>query len=352
MNADHIRQLLGAIKDEKTQQSIVEMGFVQHVMCQDQTLTLLLELPATHMKTAADLKAVCEQFLKDKTPFETVRVGITQHKKAASPSKQPKGNHGVVQQLDLPQFKHIIAVCSGKGGVGKSTISLNLSLALAQTGAKVGLLDLDIYGPSLNHMMGVHEKVVQREKKFVPQEKYGLPFLSMAGMIPPEKAVIWRGPMVQLATQQMLRDAHWPPLDILVLDTPPGTGDVHLTLAETVSLSGVIVVSTPQALAQIDAKKSHAMFETVNVPILGWVENMQSFHCPHCHAETPLFDTKKLKETADAYQVPLLAAVPFDTRVRESGDGGMPLMADASAPDYLTQPFHKMAGQVKGLLGL
>ena len=226
--------------------------------------------------------------------------------------------------------KHIIAVASGKGGVGKSTTAANLALGLAATGWKVGVLDADIYGPSMPRIFGVSGKPDLIDNRIMkPHEAYGLKVMSIGFLVEEETAMIWRGPMVMSAITQMLREVAWGELDVLVVDMPPGTGDAQLTMAQAVPLSGAVIVSTPQDLALIDARRGISMFKRVNVPILGLVENMSYFVCPHCHTRSDIFAHGGARHEAERLNVPFLGEVPLEMAIRETSDSGKPLMATA-----------------------
>lgn len=234
----------------------------------------------------------------------------------------------------LPGVKYTIAVASGKGGVGKSTISANLAVALAQTGARVGLVDTDIYGPSVPTMFGVKDArpKVNQQRKIIPVERHGVKLLSMGFLVDPDKAVVWRGPMVTGAVRQFLADAEWGELDYLIIDMPPGTGDIQLTLTQTIPLTGAIVVSTPQEVALIDARKGVSMFETVSVQVLGIVENMAYFSPPDAPEKRyPIFGEGGARRLAKELAVPLLGEIPIEMPVREAGDEGTPVVI--AAPD-------------------
>ncbi len=226
--------------------------------------------------------------------------------------------------------KHIIAVASGKGGVGKSTTAANLALGLAATGWKVGVLDADIYGPSMPRIFGVSGKPELIDNRIMkPHEAYGLKVMSIGFLVEEETAMIWRGPMVMSAITQMLREVAWGELDVLVVDMPPGTGDAQLTMAQAVPLSGAVIVSTPQDLALIDARRGISMFKRVNVPILGLVENMSYFVCPHCNTRSDIFAHGGARHEAERLNVPFLGEVPLEMAIRETSDSGKPLMATA-----------------------
>lgn len=237
----------------------------------------------------------------------------------------------VAEDAILPGVKHIIAVASGKGGVGKSTVSANVSVALAQTGAKVGLMDADIYGPNIPMMMGVPEPPEKEGDKIKPAEAHGVKVMSMGFFVPEETAIVWRGPMVHTAIQQFFRDVLWGELDYLLVDLPPGTGDAQLSLSQIVPLTGVVTVTTPQEVALYDVRKGLMMFKKVNVPLLGVIENMSFFVCGHCGERTEIFSFAGGERAAQKFDIPFLGRIPLDPVIREGGDAGMPIVA--SAPD-------------------
>ena len=232
------------------------------------------------------------------------------------------------QGNSLPGVRHIVAVASGKGGVGKSTTACNLALALRAQGLRVGLLDADIYGPSVPKLLGLSGKPRVIEGKILePMEAYGLKAMSIGFLIEPESAMIWRGPMVQSAITQMLRDVAWGDLDVLVVDMPPGTGDAQLTMAQATPLSGAVIVSTPQDLALIDARRGVTMFRKVSVPILGVIENMATFICPHCGTASAIFGHGGARQEAQRLEVPFLGEIPLTMAIRETSDAGRPVVA-------------------------
>ena len=222
-------------------------------------------------------------------------------------------------------IRSTIAVASGKGGVGKTTVSVNLAVALAQMGAKVGLMDADIYGPNIPIMMGVNEQPKAIGDRIIPLEAYGVKLMSMGFLVPPDQAVIWRGPMLHSAIRQFLGEVEWGELDYLVIDMPPGTGDVQLSLTQSVPLTGGVVVATPQDVALADVVKGIAMFQKLEVPVLGVVENMSYFLCPHCGERTDIFAHGGAKKMADHYRVPFLGEIPLDIAIRAGGDSGKPI---------------------------
>ena len=246
----------------------------------------------------------------------------------------------------LPGVKHIIAVASGKGGVGKSTVAVNVSVALAQTGAKVGLMDADIYGPNVPMMMGVPAPPEKEGEKIKPAEAHGVKIMSMGFFVPEDTAVVWRGPMVHTAIQQFFRDVLWGDLDYLLIDLPPGTGDAQLSLSQIVPLTGVVTVTTPQEVALSDVRKGVMMFKKVNVPLLGMIENMSFFVCGHCGERTEIFSFAGGERAAEKFDVPFLGRIPLDPAIREGGDAGTPLVvADRGSPQ--TQAFQAVTSALQ-----
>lgn len=250
----------------------------------------------------------------------------------------------------IPGVKHIIAVSSAKGGVGKSTVSMNLAVALSLSGLKVGLMDADVYGPSIPKMLGAEEPPVSHDGEMVdPASAHGVKAMSMGFLVEDDTPMVWRGPMVLSALKQMLFQTNWAPLDVLVLDMPPGTGDSQLSIAQQVSLSGAVVVSTPQDIALLDARKGVNMFKKVNVPIIGFVENMSMFICPHCNGESHIFDHGGARQAADDMDVPFLTEIPLDINLRKFSDEGKPVVIQA--PDSKEAAcFRELAEKVSGFL--
>ncbi len=271
----------------------------------------------------------------------SVAAVLTAHRPA--PTIQPRQ---AAAKITLDGVRHIIAVASGKGGVGKSTTAVNLAVAMAANGLKVGLLDADIYGPSIPRLMGLRGKPeLNDDKKMVPMERYGIRAMSIGCLVDENASMVWRGPMVQSALVQLLRDVAWGELDVLVVDMPPGTGDVQLTMAQKVPLAGAVIVSTPQDIALIDARRGVGMFRKVDVPILGIVENMSYFLCPHCGERSNIFSHGGAAAEALKLGVPLLGEIPLDLAVRETSDAGTPIAA--TQPDSpQAQNYRAIAAQV------
>jgi ATP-binding protein involved in chromosome partitioning len=254
------------------------------------------------------------------------------HVSARRPPAQPASASPMSKQSEIPGISAVIAVASGKGGVGKSTTAINLALGLRDLGLRVGLLDADIYGPSVPRLTGIREKPqLNDDKKMIPLQRFGLAIMSIGFLVEEETAMIWRGPMVMSAITQMLRDVVWGTLDVLVVDMPPGTGDAQLTLAQNVPLKGAVIISTPQDLALIDARRGLAMFKKVNVPVLGIVENMSYFQCPECGTRSDIFGHGGARHEAERLGVPFLGEIPLHMSIRATSDSGTPVVE--SEPD-------------------
>ena len=262
---------------------------------------------------------------------------VSSHRPAQSPSSP------MSKQSEIPGIAAVIAVASGKGGVGKSTTALNLALGLRDLGLRVGLLDADIYGPSVPRLTGIREKPqLNDDKKMIPIARFGLAIMSIGFLVEEDTAMIWRGPMVMSAITQMLRDVAWGTLDILVVDMPPGTGDAQLTLAQNVPLKGAIIISTPQDLSLIDARRGLAMFKKVNVPVLGIVENMSYFQCPHCGTRSDIFGHGGARHEAERLAVPFLGEIPLHMSIRATSDSGTPVVE--SEPDGAHAAIYRAIG--------
>ena len=341
------------IRDPLSGRSIWMAGLIDNATIHEDALSFSLVLrpghtaeDGTRMRTA--LLANIQELGFGGTVTIDVREAGAQTPTKAAPQKDPvpgmsgggTGPHGgpFVKQ-PIAGVKHVIAVASGKGGVGKSTVSTNLAIALSRAGWSVGLMDADIYGPSLPTMMNVMGKpVANAEKKIIPLEAYGIQVMSMGFMVPEKEAIIWRGPMVMGAVRQLLHDVAWTDLDVLVIDLPPGTGDAQLTMIQTTPLSGAIVVTTPQQVAVVDAERAISMFKKLDVPILGLVENMSWMDLPDGSRTHP-FGQGGGEATAEAYDVPLLGHLPFDARVCQGGDAGVPAATRGDGPGSVFYDF-------------
>ncbi len=309
---------LGKVMDPELNKDLVTLNMIRNVRVEGGAVRFSLMLTTM----ACPLKKELEQGARDAVAAipgvreVVVETGADVPKARALPEKAP-----------IPGVRNTIAVASGKGGVGKSTVAVNLALALAKTGSKVGLLDADVYGPSLPLMMGIHEKpMATPDEKLVPIENYGLKLMSVGFMLDEETPLIWRGPLVMQLIRQFLTGVVWGELDYLVIDLPPGTGDVQLTLVQTIPVTGAVIVTTPQDIALIDARRAIKMFNEVKVPIIGIVENMSFFVCPHCNEKSEIFSKGGGEKTGERYNIPLLGKIPIDMAIREGGDAGRPVV--------------------------
>lgn len=331
-----------------------------------------INVDAAEARAWESVRAEAEAAVRAIPGVTTVMVALTAERKAgAAPPPPPtpsRGTPGVqpvhahkpppqggaqspmARQSEIPGVAAVIAVASGKGGVGKSTSALNLALGLRDLGLKVGLLDADIYGPSVPRLTGLHEKPeLNDERKMIPLRRFGLAIMSIGFLVEEETAMIWRGPMVMSAVTQMLRDVVWGQLDVLVVDMPPGTGDAQLTLAQNVPLKGAVIVSTPQDLSLIDARRGLAMFKKVNVPVLGIVENMSYFQCPQCGTKSDIFGHGGARHEAEKLGVPFLGEIPLHMAIRATSDAGTPVV-DSQPDGPHAAIYRAIAGQVRDQL--
>ncbi len=331
---------LRVIEDPDFHKDIVTLGFVKDVKASEDAISLRIVLTTPACPVKERFRAQAEEVLSAAFPG-VKHIDVIMDAQVAAASRAP-----LIENL-LPQVKITIAVASGKGGVGKSTVAANLAAALARTGARVGLLDADIYGPSMGVMLGVTTKPAIDEARnlILPMEVHGLQVMSLGFLLDQSEPVIWRGPMVMKALEQLLKDVAWPELDYMVVDLPPGTGDAQLTLTQKVPLSGAVIVTTPNEVALVDARKGLAMFQKVNVPILGIVENMSYFVCPHCQGVSDIFSRGGGERTAKEMGVPFLGAIPLDPSVRLSGDDGTPVVLGAPE-SAVAAAFRDLAGMV------
>ena len=308
-----------------TKQDVVSLDMIQDLIVQEKYITFTLEMTEKNDLLANDLKKKCEgavhKFI-DKEAIVDIEVGVNISKR---PKAEPQTS---IPVQPLSGVKHIIAVASGKGGVGKSTVAVNLASALAKSGAKVGLMDADIYGPSIPTMFDLFEQPnITTQKKLLPMEKYGIKMMSMGFLVDANQAMVWRGAMVTSAIQQFMKDVLWDELDYMVLDLPPGTGDIQLTIVQTVPLSGAVIVSTPQSVALDDVRRGVAMFNKVNVPVLGVVENMSYFTPPDApDKKYHIFGEGGATRLAQEMGVPVLGEIPLEMPIREAGDNGKPIV--------------------------
>ena len=353
LDHDQVLERLRGVPYPGFTRDIVASGVVGEVVVKGSAVTIRLKLQGAPAEVASKVEtAIRAALAPDVSPAEvrfTDAAAASLNMVGDRPSAARAG--GADPGL-IPDVRRVVAVASGKGGVGKSTVAVNLTVALARQGLRVGLLDADIYGPSIPLMMGIageRPRLDASGRRLIPFERYGIRFMSLGFLVQQDEAVIWRGPMVMKALEQLLRDVVWGELDYLVLDLPPGTGDAQLTLTQRLQLSGAVIVSTPQEVAIADAVKGVAMFRKVNVPIIGLVENMSYFECPHCDERTEIFGHGGAARRAASMDVPFLVDLPLDPKLRETGDDGTPLVEkDPESRSAVT--FMKLAEKVHASL--
>lgn len=343
ISEEQVRDALRTVRYPGFSRDIVSFGLLKGINITGGEVKVQLALATNDPNVPATIKSDAEKVLGALNGVRTAKVLIDIH-------APPGGAGPTVGAQRIPGIKHVVAVASGKGGVGKSTVAANLAVALERSKARVGLCDCDIYGPSISLMFGTRQRpTATDENKIVPIEQYNLKLMSMGFLLDDASPAILRGPMVTRYTQQFLRQVEWGELDFLILDLPPGTGDIQLTIVQTVALSGAIIVTTPQEVALIDARKAATMFEKVNVPVLGLVENMSYFVSPSDHKRYDIFGSGGGEREAKRLRVPLLGQVPIDIATREAGDRGHPIVAeDAQSP--AAQEFTRIAAQISKTL--
>ncbi|MCI0706901.1 MAG: iron-sulfur cluster carrier protein ApbC [Ignavibacteriae bacterium] len=334
LSEENILTALRQVQDPDLHRDIVSLGFIKDLTIKgkDVSFTLQLTTPACPVR---------DQFIADSE--RAIRSSIEGVGKVdIQMTSNVVAHDNARKQSILPGVKNTIAVASGKGGVGKSTVAVNLAVALAMDGAKVGLVDADVYGPSAPLMFGINERPRVVNNRLIPLEKHGVKVMSIGFLVDPMQAVIWRGPMASGAVKQFMSDVEWGELDYLVFDLPPGTGDIQLTLVQTIPLTGAVIVTTPQDVALADARKGLVMFTKVNVPVFGIAENMSYYVCSHCGQRENIFDTGGGRRTATELNVPFLGEIPINTAIRVGGDNGKPcVMAEPESAH--AQAFRTMA---------
>lgn len=337
--AETILQTLSAIQDPDLHKDIVALGFVKDVKIDGGAVGFTIELTTPACPVKDQMKTEAEALVGALPGVTSVNVNMT---------AQVRARGGMTAQA-VPGIRNVVAVGAGKGGVGKSTTTVNLAIALARKGARVGVMDADVYGPNIPQMLGIRLEPgaieLTPDQKMIPPEAHGIKALSIGMLVPKDQAVIWRGPMLHSAVQQFMRDVAWGELDYLLVDLPPGTGDVAISLAQSVGVAGAVVVTTPQGVSVSDVRKAIAMFQKLNIPVLGVVENMSYFLCPHCSERTEIFGKGGGAEIARDMKVPLLGEIPIETAVRSGGDEGAPVVV--AAPDSAAaQAFSAVASRV------
>ena len=344
LTEDQIRTALATVKYPGFSRDIVSFGLIKSVVIDGGQVTVEISLATRDAN-------VPRQIHEEATRAIQSVKGVTGSKLNFDIKDPPAAANAAAATSSIPGVKHVIAVASGKGGVGKSTVSANLAVALSKTGAKVGLCDCDLYGPSIAHMFGTNERPYATEtNEIIPIRHHGLQLMSMGFLLDDDSPVIVRGPMATRYTQQFLRQCAWEDLDYLVLDLPPGTGDIQLTIVQTVALTGAVIVTTPQEVALIDARKAVGMFGKVNVPILGLIENMSHFVCPNDGNVYHIFGKGGGEREAQKMNVPLLGQIPLEIHVRESGDEGRPVAMEDPSSSAASRAFAEVAEKLVAVI--
>ena len=356
-----VRTALRAVRDPVTGRDVVEGGMVEGLTVRDGMVQFAIQVPRERARDSEPLRAAAETAAAAVRGVISATVVLTAHrteaaKPAAAPAAPPAGAPlgappGAKTQpgqgpMLLPDVGAIIAVASGKGGVGKSTTAVNLAVALASQGLKVGLLDADIYGPSLPQMLGTRERPRAEGQRIIPLQRWGLKAMSIGFLVEEETPMIWRGPMVMGALEQLMGQVDWGALDIMIVDMPPGTGDAQLTMSQRVPLAGAVIVSTPQDVALIDARRGVKMFERVGVPVLGLIENMSFYCCPNCGHRADIFGHGGAKAEAERIGVEFLGELPLKVAIRELADAGTPIVA-ARPETEEAQAYQKIAARLR-----
>ncbi len=360
------KDILGALArviDPDKGKDIVALGMIQGVQLREGHVAFAIEVDRARAPNLEPLRRQAEKAVEALPGVLSVTAVLTAEKaQGAAPVRAPQAaapghahpapGRGQAPQKPLaPGVKFFIAVASGKGGVGKSTTAVNLALGLESLGLKIGVLDADIYGPSVPRMLGISGKPATADGKILePMRAHGIKCMSIGFLVPEDTPMIWRGPMVMSALQQMLRDVNWGELDVMVVDMPPGTGDAQLTMAQQVPLAGAVIVSTPQDIALLDARRGLAMFKKVDVPVLGFIENMSYFKCPHCGERSDIFSHGGAHLEADKLGVEFLGEVPLDIAIRETSDAGTPIVIAQPQSEH-AQVYRRIATRIWEMLG-
>jgi ATP-binding protein involved in chromosome partitioning len=342
LTEEKVLEVLKTVRFPGLSRDIVSFGFVKELTVGGGNVSFRLEIMTESGKAAEEIRREATERLRSLPGVSAVTIRLDVKAPSAAAPRGASGAPAPAVAI-LPDVRFKIAVASGKGGVGKSTVAANLALALERVGRRVGLMDSDIYGPSQQMMMGISEKpYVNESNQLVPIERHGVKVMSLGFLMDVDQPVIWRGPMVMKAVEQFLQDVAWGTLDVLVIDLPPGTGDAVLTLTQKIQLSGAVIVTTPQDVSLIDARKGLAMFQKVNVPILGIVENMSYFLCPKCGHREEIFKHGGGERTARQLHVPFLGEIPLDPKVAIGGDSGNPIVA-AEPRSVVTEAYLRIA---------
>jgi ATP-binding protein involved in chromosome partitioning len=342
-----VTKALAAVKDPASGQDVVAAGMVQGLVVRDGMVHFALQVARETAASMEPVRAAAEAAARAVPGVISATAVLTAHRAEAAPAARPAAPRGPAGPgpMLLSDVRAIIAVASGKGGVGKSTTAVNLAVALAADGLKVGLLDADIYGPSLPQMLGTRERPRSEGQRIIPLTRWGLKAMSIGFLVEEETPMIWRGPMVMGALEQMMGQVAWGPLDVMIVDMPPGTGDAQLTMSQRVPLAGAVIVSTPQDVALLDARRGVRMFEKVNVPVLGLIENMSFFCCPNCNHRSDIFSHGGAKREAERLGVEFLGELPLKLEIRELADAGTPIVMARPDSDE-AQTYRRIARRV------
>ena len=342
-----VTKALTAVKDPASGQDVVAAGMVQGLVVRDGMVHFALQVAREAAASMEPVRAATEAAARAVPGVISATAVLTAHRAEAAPAARPAAPRGPAGPgpMLLSDVRAIIAVASGKGGVGKSTTAVNLAVALAADGLKVGLLDADIYGPSLPQMLGTRERPRSEGQRIIPLSRWGLKAMSIGFLVDEETPMIWRGPMVMGALEQMMGQVAWGPLDVMIVDMPPGTGDAQLTMSQRVPLAGAVIVSTPQDVALLDARRGVRMFEKVNVPVLGLIENMSFFCCPNCNHRSDIFSHGGAKREAERLGVEFLGELPLKLEIRELADAGTPIVMARPDSDE-AQTYRRIARRV------
>ena len=342
-----VTKALTAVRDPASGQDVVAAGMVQGLVVRDGMVHFALQVAREAAAAMEPVRAAAEAAARAVPGVISATAVLTAHRAEAAPAARPAAPRGPAGPgpMLLSDVRAIIAVASGKGGVGKSTTAVNLAVALAADGLKVGLLDADIYGPSLPQMLGTRERPRSEGQRITPLSRWGLKAMSIGFLVEEETPMIWRGPMVMGALEQMMGQVAWGPLDVMIVDMPPGTGDAQLTMSQRVPLAGAVIVSTPQDVALLDARRGVRMFEKVNVPVLGLIENMSFFCCPNCNHRSDIFSHGGARREAERLGVEFLGELPLKLEIRELADAGTPIVMARPDSDE-AQTYRRIARRV------